>query len=243
LIALANLEPDSEARKHLQAIARAFRAKRQGKPAPSVIQIEIQQLITVSLSDGAVQTPRSEIETALDEIDPPRNIDLVRECPKCLEIFWAGRMDKEACDQHVSWWGKREWRRKGKEKAERRAEAKARRAKSKARLDKPLSPTSLMVLDAIANQQHLFESIDYHCFWELNRRKRFKGTKYSKPAVQECLKLLVDAGYIDSTEREDEKFFYTLRNKGRKALAELWDAEERKRIELIKEHASKRPTH
>ena len=151
LIALANLEPDSDTRKHLQVIARAFRAKRQGKPTPPAIQIEIQQLITVSLSDGAIQTPGGELESALDLIDPPGNIQLVRECPKCLEIFWAGRKDKEACDKHVSWWGKREWRRKGREKAERRARAKARRAKSKSRVERPLSKTSLMIIEAIAN--------------------------------------------------------------------------------------------
>jgi len=229
LIALANLEPDSEARKHLQAIARAFKAQRQRKPkAPASIKIEIKQTITVLLGDGTIETPRDEVELALDQIEPAIKIDLIRECPRCLEIFWAGRDDKEACTKHSDALRKREKRRRDKEKAEKAAKAKARRATAKSRFAKPLSKTSETILEAIADHQHTLESIDNHCFHELRHQGSGHGGMYVPATVKKCLTLLTDLGYIDATEREDEKMFYTLKNKGKGVVAAL--KEKRRRL-------------
>jgi len=217
LIALANLEPDSEALTHLRAIAQAFRAKRQKKTKASAsVQIELKQTIKVLLADGTVETSRDELELVLAQIEPPSKIDLIRECPKCREIFWAVRADKEACDRHTAAWSKQEWRRKTKEKEAKRAKERERRAKSPSRTDKPLSLTSKIILEAIANQNHLFSSIDYYCFWELNRSRRYGGNTYRTATVTRCLELLVDSEYIHRAEREDGDFWYTLRNKAKK---------------------------
>jgi Fe2+ or Zn2+ uptake regulation protein len=237
LIALANLEPDSEARKHLQAIADAFKAKRQKKTrAPALIQIEVKQTITVLLGDGTVETPRDELELALAQIEPPGRIGLIRECPKCGEIFWAGRADKEACDRHTGLWSKQEWRRKTRDKATQRLAAKAKRAKAKSRVEKPLSKTSETILDAIADHQNIFESIDNHCYYALHHQGSGHGGMYRTATVKRCLSLLTDLGYIDATEREDGKLFYTLRNKGRSVVVALKE-KRRREIELY------RPTH
>jgi hypothetical protein len=226
LIALANLEPDSETRKHLISIARAFRAKRHGeKRLSAFVQIDSVFTIKVHLA-GRLSTAHDDLALALKEFeDSETRIDLVRECPICSDIFWAGRSDKEACDRHATRWRKQEQRRREKIKTEQRAKARVRRATSKRRIERPLSRTSMLILEAIANQLHRFKTIDDHVYMKMHTSRWVRKTDplYRTATVIRCLKLLADAGYIDRTEMEDieetepehKRFYYTLRNKAR----------------------------
>lgn len=133
LIALANLEPDSETRKTLQAIARAFQAKRaKSKTAPAFIEIQTQNALKLHLVDVRIGLIREEIELALREVEPPSNIGLIRECTVCPEIFWAGRDDTVACSlRHAERWGKREQRRKKAEREVKRVIDRTKRQQSR----------------------------------------------------------------------------------------------------------------
>lgn len=226
LITLANLEPDSETRKHLRAIADIFRARRRGdKRPPAFVQIDSIFTVKVYL-DGRLTTAHADLAVALKEVEHAETrIDLIRECPVCSEIFWAGRSDKEACDRHAARWRKQEQRRREKIKAEQRTKARVRRATSKGRIEKPLSRTSMLILEAIANQLHRFDTIDYYVYrkMHISRWVRRSDPLYRTATVIRCLKLLADSGYIDRTEIEDteeanpehKRFYYTLRNKAR----------------------------
>lgn len=243
LIALANLEPDSEARKHLQAIARAFRANRQGEADAPSIQLEIRQIITVALGDGRVETSRGELELALDEIEPPDKIDLIRECPspKCLEIFWAGRANKEACKKHAGAWSKSEWRRRVEEKKAEKARIRASRAEIRKKTPFELSLTTATILDAVVEQNHYFDSIDQFCYMKLSKYGygRFKGV-YRTPNVISGLEKLAEHDYLQADEIEAGGFYYTLKNKARELLREA-DRKDCYIRDLVKSHEP--PTH
>lgn len=201
LISRANQEPYPEVRKHLQAIARAFDARRKGKAdAPSSIQIETKRTMTVILGDGTVEIPRDELELALDQIEPPSNIDRIRECP-CTDIFWASRSDKVACDRHTVAWSKREWRRKAREKAEQRAKAQAERQRQRAERPFELTITTAAILDAIFDNIRRFSKIDWYCWAYLDKH-------YLAVNVKPSLDLLVAAGFLSCTEQQKENWYF-----------------------------------
>jgi len=214
LIRLANLDPESDARKHLQVIARACKAKRQRTlPAAASIQIQTSRTITIHLTDGTVEIPIDELELALDQLDPPSTIDLIRECPRCLEIFWAGRADKEACDRHTSAWSKREWRRKAKEKAVIRAKERAERNKKRAEGPFELTITSATILDAIFESVRSFKGIDDYCWARMSNH-------YIQTNIRPALNLLVAAGFLNCDEQIEGRW-YTATEKLKKWRREL----------------------
>jgi len=206
LITVANLEQDSDARKHLQAIARAFRAKRQATARPASIEFVLSQTVTISVQEGRVDTASHELILALNQIDPPENIGLIRECPKCLELFWAGRKDKEACTRHADALRKRETRLWAKKKAEERAKRQASRKKAQVKKPLEISRTTEAIIHAIMNQCRVFSSIDSEVYLELNRRGgRERGSLYRTATVIRCLKMLVDRGYLTHHPQDDPK--------------------------------------
>ena len=221
LIALANLEPDSEARKHLQTIARAFKARRQRKAdAPRFIRIKLQQTITVILDDGTIETPRGELELALAEIEPASKIGLIRECPKCLEIFWAGRSDKEACGKEACTRYADALRKRGKRRKDREVEAERNRKLAERIQRRPKEPfelnkTMATILDAIDDQRRTFDKIDWFCWAHL-------GKAYLKVNVISGLQRLVEFGVLQRDDPEEGPTYYTPRRKMQELRREVF---------------------
>jgi len=207
LIALANLEPDSEARKHLKAIADAFRAKRKKqKPLPNAVQIAIELTFYVSL-DGVITALPNEIHQTLDEIDREgARIELLRACAVCTEIFWAGRGDREACTRHAARWRQQEKRRRDKVTKEKRAKERVRRQQQKAEKPLKFSITTATICDAIFEHNRTTETILDHCYIQLHKGSySIISGVYSGATVHRGIKLLVDAGYLNPGELQEEK--------------------------------------
>lgn len=215
LIALANLEPDSEARKNLQAIARAFRAKRQRQKGPDFIEIASPFAIRINLDGGILSGVFDEFAYALDQAESESNVNRIRECPFCSEIFWAGRRDKEACSRHSDRWRKQEQRRRKRELEAKRAKQRARRAEARKTKPYELSKTAAIILEAVIDLQHTLKSIDDYCYMALSSRYgygRFEGV-YNKPTVERCLRALVEYDYLAASDLEDGGLYYTAKNK------------------------------
>ena len=202
LIALANLEPDSEARKNLQAIARAFRAKRLKKTYSESLEIECRFIISISIESGELETGFDEaigkFVRALNRVEFEGGLGRIRECLKCLEIFWAPRNDKEtcsqkACKQYADALRKRNKRQRDEQK---RAEKEKKLAKRK---EKPLqwskrSNTTKAVISAIMNQNRVFWRIDG---WVVSELKwQLKAPIVSRRIVRQCLDSLVREDFL-----------------------------------------------
>ena len=204
LIKRANARPLEES-EPLRLIARAFRAKRQGKGRKRTMKIESRSEITISL-DGDVSVTDA-VALALGQIQPANKIGLIRECPVCFQIFWAGRSDAEACPKDSQAWRKREQRRRDREIEGRRAKNRTRRKESRA--DKPLkvSRTTRAILGALASHCRLWQSIDNHCYLRLGATGRREG-KYRTATVKRCLKMLLDLGFVTCDDTTVKNPYY-----------------------------------
>ena len=192
LIDLANLDPNGETRSYLHAIARAFRAKRQKKSAPKTIEIPLSQPLSISTADGVVTSLPHDLVIALNQIDPPSGIDMIRECPKCLELFWAGRKDKEACARHADALRKQAKRLSLKQRQADREKNLARRKEKRIRFSK-LSNTAWAVIGAIMGQYRVFWRIDSQVAFSLQMDDKRPPNRL---IVRNCLDKLVKDGYL-----------------------------------------------
>jgi hypothetical protein len=175
----------------LRLIARAFAAKRQKKRIHTVA-VQTSTEIIISLQDGTFRAT-NELIQALDEIESPNHIELIRECRRCPVVFWAGRADKEACDKHLVAWRKQRQRAKA-------LKAETQRQKKKALLaNKPLrwskrSNTTKAVISAIMNQRRVFWRIDNWVVSEL--RWQLKAPVTNRRIVRQCLNALVKEDFL-----------------------------------------------
>jgi DNA-binding MarR family transcriptional regulator len=205
LIALANLEPDSEVRKHLKAIAEAFRTKRRRQNATSSIDIPSPFQIRIDLENGALTGVYDELAVALQQVESESNVDRIRQCPICSEIFWAGRADKEACARHAVRWRKQEWRREEKKRIAEREKRHAQRVRRQIQKPFELSRTTAAILDAVElEQKRRFKTIDDYCYLHLRAWGRHTGM-YRTVNVTRGLKKLEELGYIHCYRPEDDK--------------------------------------
>jgi len=215
-----------EARDSLRSIARAFLARRRGESdARAFIQITGHHTIKLNLEARMVEFSEDELTLAFEQIEPPSRIDLIRECPICSLIFWAGRSDKETCGpEHSGVWRKREQRRKDRERKEERAKERAKRIKRRANANKPfkLSKTTATILDAVDDRNRTFKTIDDYCNLHLRKHKysRSPGV-YRTVNVTRGLKLLTELGFLQCSEPEEGDPYYTAGNKATQLRREL----------------------
>jgi DNA-binding MarR family transcriptional regulator len=205
LISLANLEPDSETAKNLQAIAGALRDKRRRQNKADFIDIPSPFQIRINLENGKLTGIYDELALALQDVEFESNVDRIRECPICSEIFWAGRADKEACARHAVRWRKQEWRRKEKAKKAERVKRRAQRINRLIQKPFELSLTTATILDAVGMQQkRTFKTIDDYCYLHLRAWGRQKGM-YRTVNVVRGLKKLEELGFIHCYRPEDDE--------------------------------------
>jgi hypothetical protein len=200
LLDLANLDPNGETRSYLQTIARAFRAKRQKQSAPKTIEIILSHTLRISTADGEVSAPTHDLLLALNQIEPPSSIGLIRECPKCLELFWAGRKDKEACTRHADALRQKAKRHRVKQREAEREKRTAKRKDKRVKFSE-LSSTAWEVIQAIMNQYRVFYRIDREVAF------RMQGGRTQVPSsriVRNCLNSLVKDGLLDYYPHEPE---------------------------------------
>lgn len=210
----------------IKQILKAFRDKKQGKSTDTVTVKGLSQ-ITINLVDFGI-TVRDELELALFEIDLPNLAALIRECPvrDCGRMFWVGRDDKRACDQHVDRWRQREYRRnKKKREAEaQRSEAANRREEQAKKAISELSPTAIEVIRAIMRPERPRE------FWEIDHwasygHRQSGEVVRSTHVVRQTINRLRKDGYLtysESAEADEDRYEPTQK------LRDLW-AEMRKR--------------
>jgi len=204
LLKRTNARPVAES-EPLRLIARAFRAKRQGKGRKRTMKIESRSEITISL-EGYISVTDT-LALALSQIQPASKVGLIRECPVCFQIFWAGRSDSEACPKDSQAWRKREQRRRDREIEERRAKNRTRRKESRA--DKPLkvSRTASAILGALATRCRYWKTIDDHCYSKLRATRRYEG-KYRTATVKRSLKMLLDLGFVTCDDTTVKNPYY-----------------------------------
>jgi ribosomal protein S27AE len=197
-------------------ILRAFQDRRQNKGLDTLV-VDSPSQVRINLDNFKV-TVRSELKVALDEIDPPSAIHLIRECPECGCVFWAGRNDKTACDKHRGTIRKRKQRQD--KQAEREKTKEQLYAEQKEQAIKTFSRTAIAVLDAIViGGNRVFNKIDYAVWFAL--KDDGSGRRVPNPhIVRGTLNMLVRRGYLTHNERagrprEDE---YEPRQK----LIDLW---------------------
>lgn len=192
MIKAANSGENAIAADALRGIARAFREKRRGR-----------------------NSSYGRLAAALSEIANVSQCDLIRECPQCEQIFWAGRKDKEACATHSAAWRKREQRLRERKAKEQRARARARRKESTATKPFKLSITSATILDAVNERKQKLNSIADCCWLHLRADKWDHGGlagKYKWMNILRGAKALVAAGFLTADEPDefddDEKDWY-----------------------------------
>jgi len=183
LIDAANSGANPVASESLKVIARAFLEMRSGRSRQHI-----------------------QLARALAEIAPGAKLDLIRECPVCAKIFWAGRSDKTACDDDTAAWRKRQQRIRDAERQERLAKERAKRVKEQAGKPIELTETTAAILDAIDERCRVFETIDWFCWSHL-------GKAYLTVNVQRGLRSLVEFGVISRHEPEEGPIRYTPRRK------------------------------
>ncbi|MEA2205189.1 MAG: hypothetical protein QOE77_1965 [Blastocatellia bacterium] len=220
LIKRVNEQPTSEPNP-LKQLLKAFHAKKQGKGLPSVAVTSLSQ-VTVNLADYSVRV-RSELELALQEIDLPNMVDLIRECPvaTCGRLFWVGRSDKTACDEHGELWRKRENRR---DKKERKSEAKRteslnRREEEAKKALGEMSKTAMAIIRVImgvSERPRLFWEIDW---WVAYQHREGGEVIRSTKVVRQTINKLVKDGYLtyaESAEADEDRY------EPRQKLVDLW---------------------
>ena len=209
----------------LRLIARAFRAKRQRKGSKRPIKIESRSEVTISLEDGHV-TASNELALALDQIEPASKIHLIRECPVCSPIFWAGRSDAEACPEHSATWRKRKHRRKRTAQVAERAKQRAKRKEKQTEESLKLSRTTAAILYAIDEQCRTWKSIDDHVYSSLRKKRRkYRESPpgiYRTATVKRSLKMLVERGYLTYTGANDYYAPTEKLKRYERELAEAW---------------------
>jgi hypothetical protein len=148
----------------LRQVLKAFQDRRRNKGSDTFAVQSLSE-VTINLTDYTV-TVRSELALALAEIDSPEMVDLIRECPTCKRLFWAGRADRMACDAHVGQWRQSEYRRNKK-----RTQAENQRERSEAQrrtMISKLSHTEVAVINAImAHGMRVHWEIDDRACYEL----------------------------------------------------------------------------
>lgn len=208
LISLANLEPDSEARKHLKTIANAFRAKRQQQNKADFIDVPSPFAVRVNLETGELAGVYDELALALEQAEAESSLERIRECPICAEIFWAGRSDAEACSKHAARLRKQNERRRIKEREEKRTKERARRKEKQAEKPLQLSITTATILDAVFDNSRTLEHIADYCYMQLHKDKYgispFSGI-YRKVNVERGLSVLEIAGFLTRGEQQASK--------------------------------------
>lgn len=204
----------------LKQILKAVRDKEQGK-SPDTVPVKTLSEITINLIDFRIRV-RTELELALLEIDLPNIVDLIRECPveSCGRLFWAGRNDKVACDDHVELWRRRKNRQK--EKEERLNDGKQatehKHAQLKEEAVKRLSRTAVALLNSIViHGNRIFWMIDNQAYDELKQIPRFRVPQ--RYVIRRTLTMLVDRGYLRYLERAER---HEDRYEPRQKLIDLW---------------------
>jgi hypothetical protein len=212
----------------LRGIARELEAKLR-----ATVAVTFPSRLTIDLDDYSI-TITNELKTALGEIDPVEAINLIRECPVCQRIFWAGRDDKVACSKHVEVWRKR--RNRPQEK-ERRKEADRRHRKEELRETlSSMTPTAIAVIRAVGlhNSRYFYE-IDW---WVDNDFREIGERSPTTLAVRQTTKPLVREKYLEHSPNpmKSKEDYYTARPK----LIKLWG----EMVEFgLEEIPKKRPTH
>jgi hypothetical protein len=184
----------------LKLILHALRDRRQNKGAET-FPIQSMSQVTLDFTDYSV-TVRSELALALKEIDLPADLDLIHECPICHDLFWAGRIDKEACDKHAEQWRKSRQRRK--EKAIAAIQA-AERADAQLRKElQSLSPTAVALLNAIViGGEKVFYKIDEAAWRELKNHPAVRRVPPFR-IVHRTLTMMVNRGYLRHNPHRDD---------------------------------------
>jgi hypothetical protein len=202
----------------LRPILRALQDRRQ-KKGPETFAVESPSRVTINLDNYSV-TVRSELALALAEIDSPDIVELIRECAVCQVIFWAGRIDKHACDKHVG------QRRKGKQRQKEKVEqtktgeqaAELKHAHLKEEAVKRLSPTAVALLNSIViHGNRIFWKIDNQAYEELKQIPGFRVPQ--RYIIRRTLTMLVDRGYLRHDERAES---HEDRYEPRQKLIDLW---------------------
>jgi hypothetical protein len=199
----------------VKSILRALKERRQNL-GTDILAMRRMSRVTINLDDLTVEA-RSDLELALGETTPQTMIDLIRECVVCPTLFWAGRIDKVACDKHAARWRKRKQRRK--EKAARATVAGRQHAERKAEAIKGFSPTAVAILNAIAiGGERVFWKIDHAVFGDLEKNPSVKIVP-QRHIVRRTINMLVRLGFLEHAERaEDYEDEYTPTPK----LIDLW---------------------
>lgn len=202
----------------LRPILRALQDRRQ-KKGPETFAVESPSRVTMNLDNYSV-TVRSELALALAEIDSPNIVELIRECAVCQVIFWAGRIDKQACDRHVGQRRKGKQRRKQKEEQAKAGKqvAERQRAQLKEESVKGLSRTAVALLNAIVIKGHrIFYEIDNEAWSELKQIPGFRVPQ--RYVIRRTLTMLVHRGYLRHDERAES---HEDRYEPRQKLIDLW---------------------
>lgn len=220
LINRENALPASEPHP-LRQIRRAFQDKKKGKGWETFV-VGFPSDVTINLTDCTVRV-QNELALALADISSPDMIDMIRDCPVCGDLFWAGRAEKEACDRH-----KEQWRKQRQRRNEKRKQAEVDSERDAAQLEKTirgLSKTATAVIIAImAGHCRLFHNIDQEACYGIGQTSWERIP--SSYVVRQTLAMLVKRGYLEhypaGNPLEDR---YEPEDK----LSELWAAVQRAR--------------
>lgn len=195
-------------------ILRALQDRRQNKDLDTLVVDSVSQ-VRINLDNFKV-TVRTELELALNEIDPPAAIHLIRECPECRCVFWAGRDDKKACGKHLGTIRKRKQRQKTKvEQAKTEEQVRAQR---KEEVVRGLSRTAVALLNSIViHGNRIFWEIDNQAWTELKQIPGFRVPQ--RYVIRRTLTMLVDRGYLRHDERAES---HEDRYEPRQKLIDLW---------------------
>lgn len=220
LIARLNKESSPEVREELRIlrlILEAIREKRQNNKGPDDYVVNLPSTITINLTDYSFRI-RSELASALADIDPPERIERVRECvvwlpvrkggtaTQCNRLFWAGRANILACDKHVDLWRRREHRRREKI---RKTKAETKRLKEVATntLDGMTTTAQSVIRAVMGAERRLFWEIDGECWYEFYNDDRVPR---SSEIIRNVTHRLHKDGYLEyheSADRRDRRGF------------------------------------
>jgi len=183
----------------LRQILGALKDRRQNK-GPATYAFQSMSRVTIDLTDYSVRV-RNELELALKESDLPTDLDLIHECPVCHVLFWAGRVDKEACPNHAERWRKNKQRQRKKLDAEKQ-EAQRKEAQLARELNQ-LSRTAVALLNAIVfGGSHIFYEIDYDAWVELKDDPAVRRVTNTE-IVRLTLNMMVRRGYLRHVHQGD----------------------------------------
>lgn len=213
-------------------ILRTIQRRRQNKTGQETYVAKLHSTITVNLTDYSSHI-RNELADALAEIDPPNLIERIRECPvaHCGHLFWAGRDDKKACNNHGGRVRKANNRRDIKQ---RKSVAAAKRRTEAARTTLgEMSPTAVLVIRAMMTKERsrLFWEIDW---WAAYFCRDLGETIRSTRVVRLTINKLVKDGYLEYSESanpEEDRYDPTQK------LMDLWnDSRLRTEQQILIEH-------